>query len=604
MADWNEVRMIDQWKETSELVHKVRHGIEPAGFNSVLDGLVQSGQHDMFAPVYALWAADNSAISMRFADAAKRYTKLANNFKDRALFGTPWAVHALRSAADSFVRLNSITDAVRCFERLLKEYEGHVTPEEIWTRVGSMYEDSGNTKEAAHFFSRAVNTSKAGSLSAQMARFHASRRLSRIESSRGWMRSSAVALSRELAVALQERNNKALARLISPTHAQVGFIASEAGFVNSKVFVKLFQEALSSPDILVDPYAVHGDGDKFYLPVRGLSDELFHGDAVLLIGRTNYGFEWQGIGLSGIHRDNPSVMKRMHDLRRKDNDYPIGREPREPTEPEEPPPPPPPPPGPPPPFDSVESLGLKSPFPAGMNLRAGMKQFVVKQAAFAAAASFAGPFYWAALSAMVYGESLGSPCGFGPGGFYYGYPPTHIDDEFFAVDFARFSNFLPYIPVLTRGTPVLAVAEGIVRFVQSNVSTGTADAVGGGNEVHISHIRSSDVTSSVVAAASSGAVHPALRFTSIYIHMMGPSMIPVSVGQFVQRGARLGLMDTTGTSVSDHLHFSLHDTTVPFTGSAFFPGLGMSVRPTPMDGQSLFGGDDGRCMASTNTPIP
>jgi len=30
-----------------------------------------------------------------------------------------------------------------------------------------------------------------------------------------------------------------------------------------------------------------------------------------------------------------------------------------------------------------------------------MKQFVVKQAAFAAAASFAGPFYWAALSAMV-----------------------------------------------------------------------------------------------------------------------------------------------------------------------------------------------------------
>jgi len=78
-----------------------------------------------------------------------------------------------------------------------------------------------------------------------------------------------------------------------------------------------------------------------------------------------------------------------------------------------------------------------------------------------------------------------------------------------------------------------------VRFAQSNVSTGTADAVGGGNEFIflISALLMSRPR--LLLPHRRELVHPALRFTSIYIHMMGPSMIPVSVGQFVQRGARL-----------------------------------------------------------------
>jgi len=142
MADWNEVRMIDQWKETSELVHKVRHGIEPAGFNSVLDGLVQSASTICSRRCMRfglLTILRFPCVSLMQPSATRNSRITLKTELSSALHG----VHALRSAADSFVRLNSITDAVRCFERLLKEYEGHVTPEEIWTRVGSMYEDSG-----------------------------------------------------------------------------------------------------------------------------------------------------------------------------------------------------------------------------------------------------------------------------------------------------------------------------------------------------------------------------------------------------------------------------------------------------------------------------
>jgi len=62
---------------------------------------------------------------------------------------------------------------------------------------------------------------------------------------------------------------------------------------------------------------------------------------------------------------------------------------------------------------------------------------------------------------------------------------------------------------------------------------------------------------------------------------------------YVKQGKRLGLMDDTGTSMGHHLHFALWDNTTGFT-----------VRPMPMDGQSLWEWDDGRCMHSTNVMIP
>jgi hypothetical protein len=84
-----------------------------------------------------------------------------------------------------------------------------------------------------------------------------------------------------------------------------------------------------------------------------------------------------------------------------------------------------------------------------------------------------------------------------------------------------------------------------------------------------------------------------LRYTASYLHLDGPGKIPVSTGMYVKQGKVLGLMDDTGDSVGHHLHFVLYDNAIH-----------VSVRPTPMDGQSLWEWDDGRCMHSTNVLIP
>jgi hypothetical protein len=70
-------------------------------------------------------------------------------------------------------------------------------------------------------------------------------------------------------------------------------------------------------------------------------------------------------------------------------------------------------------------------------------------------------------------------------------------------------------------------------------------------------------------------------------------MVLVSTAMVAYVGRRLGYMDDTGTSVIDHLHFSIHD-------FAPAPGIGPSLRPSPMDGYVLGDGNSGTCMRSTN----
>jgi murein DD-endopeptidase MepM/ murein hydrolase activator NlpD len=88
----------------------------------------------------------------------------------------------------------------------------------------------------------------------------------------------------------------------------------------------------------------------------------------------------------------------------------------------------------------------------------------------------------------------------------------------------------------------------------------------------------------------------------MYLHLDGPFRILPSPGMYVRQGANLGPMDDTGLSADHHLHFSMHDRTLPaIFGETVLNPAGRSVRPTPMDGQRLIEADDGACVGSTNT---
>lgn len=241
-------------------------------------------------------------------------------------------------------------------------------------------------------------------------------------------------------------------------------------------------------------------------------------------------------------------------------------------------------------------LAIKSPWPAGLSFRAGGIVFFGSQVLVCGAL---GPFAFACFAALS-----ASSCGFGPGGLYYGGVSganfTHGGDDFFAIDFARFTSGVPFSNA-TFGTSVRCVQTGMVSGVRNPFGTGSTAF---DNRVLVKHMTEPEFLLMVIIEILSGQPLRPLatpRFTSQYVHLDGPFLIPVSPGMWARQGANLGPMDDTGISVGHHLHFSIHDRTMPASGgeTALYPA-GLSVRPTPMDGQRLIEADDGACVSSTN----
>jgi hypothetical protein len=172
-----------------------------------------------------------------------------------------------------------------------------------------------------------------------------------------------------------------------------------------------------------------------------------------------------------------------------------------------------------------------------------------------------------------------NPCGFGPRGFYYNEGSTHQESDAFAIDFTRYRPNVPYVPE-SGGTPVLAARGGIVINADPGATSGDPNTP---NVVEIEHVDPANPTDTK-------------RFRSRYFHLAGPNMLTVAEFMPVITGQRLGLMDDTGNSLFDHLHYSIHDRNLPFPGVSF----GRSVRPSRLSGQVLNDDDNGACVTSSN----
>jgi tetratricopeptide (TPR) repeat protein len=208
-------------------------------------------------------------------------------------------------------------------------------------------------------------------------------------------------------------------------------------------------------------------------------------------------------------------------------------------------------------------LNIKAPWASGLSFRAGgLDRFLESLI----------PIF--GLGIVVADSS--SPCGYGLGGYYYNSITSHVGLDAFAIDFTRHKGSG------ADGQFALAVELGLVTKVKSNVTSGNSSAA---NRVEVAHWSLSE-------PLSCGGPPP--RYVSKYLHLRGPGLILVSELMGVGQGTRLGRMDDTGNSALPHLHFSIHDEK---DGKK-------SVRPTPMDGQSLNDSDKGRCVGSTNVPIP
>jgi murein DD-endopeptidase MepM/ murein hydrolase activator NlpD len=336
-----------------------------------------------------------------------------------------------------------------------------------------------------------------------------------------------------LTTALERRDAVQLRTAASATHFAIGPTGGHTSFDTDGLLDHLYDD-LSRSRVRARAQLL-GSGDKRYLHTSGWRGRWYRGDVLFIITRAPRGWQWTGLGISA---PNELWLEKWR---------PPTLETNQPL-----------------PFE------LLAPWPAGQSFKAGgLKEFLIQQAAV-----LVSPF--GALIALNFSRNR---CGFGPRGFYYNQWPTHEGNDAFAIDFTRYRRYVPYDNE-SGGTPVLAVRSGIVVDWRAGIPSGDPSFP---NFVDIVHPDPADPSKPT-------------RFHTRYLHLDGPYKINVSPMMPVVVGTRLGLMDDTGTSVLNHLHFSIHDRDIPRPGAAY----GASVRPTPLSGVRLEDGDDGVCVRSNN----
>lgn len=345
---------------------------------------------------------------------------------------------------------------------------------------------------------------------------------------------NATELAETLTMAIERGDLTRLNQLVSKTHFAVGPAGGHTAFESPDIYEEFIRDL--RPGGIKLKRMLLGSGSKRYIPTGNWTGKCFQGEVSLIITRAPNGWQWTGIALNSA---NEFWIERWRPRVIQTND-PL-------------------------PFE------LRAPWPKDQCFTAGgLWQYVAEQASVLAAGIFA--------PIVAEGLSTGC-CGWGPRGYYYNTGPTHDEEDAFAIDFTRYRRFVPYDNE-SGGTPVLAAHDGVVSKVRAGVASGDSSM---DNRVEVHH----------ADPANPG---DTTRFTSKYLHLEGPWRIPVSEGMSIRTGTRLGLMDDTGNSVLDHLHFSIHDRQLTYPGAP----EGRSVRPTPISGVTLGDSDSNKCVRSNN----
>ena len=524
-----------EWRHLSGQVLYSRSQRVCANVNVTLLDAANREPQSPLAPLYRLWMADNYARDGRFADALAVYDQCLDCAQ-----AAPQLFDQLDPRAGALLHKAQAARLADQPSVAIATYQdlAELDPSDAnpLFQAGLVAELQNDADRAAELY-RAV-ASRQPSRRADDPAELARRALNRLSVPSSAFAQDSRRLADDLVDALGRRDAEYLRGILSTTHFAAGPVGGHASFETGELVDELCRDLLEST--VSCRRTLLGSGEKLYLQTSGWKGTWFSGDLILMITKAPRGWQWTGLAIAQpgdrwLDRWRPTAKATNQPL----------------------------------PFE------LSAPWPAGQSFAAGgLNQYIAEQAA-VVAAGFLGGFFLAAGFAT-------RRCGFGPRGYHYNQGSTHDEEDAFAIDFTRYRRFVPY-DFESGGTPVLAAREGIVRQADAGTPSGSSSA---SNTVAIVH-------------ADPGNPNNLERFRSRYLHLEGPFRIPVSVGMQVFEGNRVGLIDDTGDSVLDHLHFSIHDRQIPHPNSPF----GASVRPTPMSGVRLEDGDSGPCVLSTNAEL-
>jgi murein DD-endopeptidase MepM/ murein hydrolase activator NlpD len=529
------------WEHASELVLRARCEQRASSSNEALRHFVKEDPSGPLAPLMLAWIADNLVFDKNFEEAIGAYERLLKRHGRKRFRGLPWGVYALEQMAHCHARLGRLERAVRELSAA-RALPGHQAQSWLHFRSAQVLEEGFKDRDAQRAYRR-VTSSADDVHSTEVPLPELARRAADRLAGKRPLEAFPDRLATALVRALETRDVATLARLASRTHFSLGVAGSEIDFLDFAKLAPYLKQDLGRSKVVVDPAALLGSGGKLYLDTDGWSGKLLSGRVYFILARVRDGWEWRGVALTQINESfleliPPAVPQKNQPLQ----------------------------------------LPIKAPYPQNACFRAGGLTHFLE--------SFL-PF----IGGYIMLSDLFSSCGYGPGGFYYNQGPTHRGREAFAIDFTHYQHGLAFRNT-AGGVPVLAVQAGIVSMVRSNITSGDSSLE---NRVQIDHPSLNEVLGLIF-----GIPLPAqLKYQSWYLHLAGPGQVLVSLGMWVQQGARLGPINDTGNSAFDHLHFSLHDRDIVVDGEPYG-----SIRPTPMDGHALGDGDGGVCLCSTNVPVP
>jgi murein DD-endopeptidase MepM/ murein hydrolase activator NlpD len=522
------------WQELAQRTQLARLGLHPCAVNADLERAAEAERAAPTAPPYRLWIADNYAWEGRWDEAIRACDGVLAEAEDadRLVPGVDLSHAALRRQAELAAAAGYVEQAVSSWRNFAASQGSSEQAAEAVLAAGLLTERAGTEDEAAALYASIAASEDAAEPSPQQLARRAVRRLDQHDEI---VLPSAAACTALLVRALEDRDINALDNLATRSHFAVGFVGGHFGFEEASIRERLLAELATGP--APDRSVLRGTGSKRYLFCEGWDGRLLRGTIALVLTHGPRGWQWSGIALTAATDEWLARLAPAPDA----SNQPL-------------------------PFT------LRAPWPAGVRFMAGgFNEFAVKASAVLAAGP-TGP-----LVALGFSQAT---CGFGPRGFYYNsrVSSTHQGSNAFAIDFTRYRRGVPFDNE-SGGTPVLAPAPGIVIRADAGRPSGDDSF---SNTVEIVH-------RDPVTGADD-------RYLSRYLHLAGPFLLNVSVGMPVIVGQRLGLMNDTGNSVLDHLHFSIHDQTIAVPGSS----RGTSLRPSPMDGVTLGDGDSETCVLSSN----
>jgi tetratricopeptide (TPR) repeat protein len=548
-----------QWKGLSLLVSYHRERGEYGALTQYLEKHLVSHPGSAHGPLVQEWIAANYRMAKDYSKSIAAYGILIKKFGSRKADDRTWAARALQALVDVHIAAGDQGAAIAAAQRLLKDHSGEIGPAWARYRLAKLYVAAGQTPAAIPLLEeigQKYSKERAPGGYTTVAEL-AQRDLDLARSTRKWIRADRTTLAEELARVLADGDVGALARLASPTRFHWSVLGREPltrPFKNIEPVLRAAWKA-NTPRLPKSPL-IKGSRAKAYVMTTGWHSPHLTDTAWLLLTKTEYGWEWNGVVLQSPKPlpsgwASPSPDPPSPDLR----------------------------------FD------MMAPWRDGISMLSGDPDAYIDS-------TYTGP------DDCV--EGLGWP------GYYYG-DDTHQGEDYFAIDFSRweltdtcccgrlFGECVCLRPCDWRinypvgGDEVRSVAPGTVVDVD--------DSEG---RVVIQHLRP------VIQPDGYSLIQPD-GYSSKYLHMRD---ISVGEGHFVARGSLLGYVDDMGDSTGDHLHFVLYDKWVCdpnhpgiYDPAAVCGSLGQSVRPSPLDtgdpNQDTTRGDHGdlKCIRSYNADI-